>query len=173
MPGRATLCQVVPMCATGRELRHFGGPAVVPGCARSCQDVTAAIAHSIAHSGWFRPQAVQSAGSGRRGVPKATLGARATPRRPRSSVHAPSGITRHERLPNTSSRPIPDQVRESDSDREKRGQVHPPIRRRCARHDQLPREGLGMAHHRSATSNRSRFPRRRETEASESRGWAS
>ena len=69
VPGRATLCQVVPMCATGRELRRFGGPAVVPGCARSCQVVTAAIAHSVAHSGWFRPEDVRSARSGGRGFP--------------------------------------------------------------------------------------------------------
>ncbi len=51
MPGCATLCQVVSMCARGRELRRLADPAIVPGCARMCQVVTKAIAHSVAHSG--------------------------------------------------------------------------------------------------------------------------
>lgn len=39
------------MCATERELRRFEDRAIVPGCARECQGVTSAIAHSVAHSG--------------------------------------------------------------------------------------------------------------------------
>jgi hypothetical protein len=50
VPGRATLCQVVPRCATRRRLGEHLGNAVVPRCARLCQVVPEGIAHSVAHS---------------------------------------------------------------------------------------------------------------------------